>query len=281
MPCKRELDREARIILQTMLRNEHYIKKLPLAEVALYQVRAGQKIFVKKLPVNLVEYMAKNNWLKCQDDVYNFTQLGKQWVSGFIYFFEIDRENDIDKPQLSSNLQFAETSATPEILDMMMVNSDCEYSPLLKLFNRQKNLAQKYLTPLHLQAGQKIFEHYLAANMQPNITMNWERLSAPPQPHYTGAKETGHSEQAYIAQRKLYESLKYVGQEFAAILVEICLFGKGLEATEKAMNWPARSGKLLLVMALDRLAIHYQMAPQENNDNKYLSWAKNRVGTSG
>jgi hypothetical protein len=35
--------------------------------------------------------------------------------------------------------------------------------------------------------------------------------------------------------------------------------GEGLRAAEGALGWPARAGKLVLVIALDRLADHYRL----------------------
>jgi len=38
----------------------------------------------------------------------------------------------------------------------------------------------------------------------------------------------------------------------------VCCFLEGLEAAEKRMGWSARSGKIVLRIALQRLKKHYQ-----------------------
>lgn len=246
-----------------------------MGELALYKVQENTNLFVKKLPPKLIEFMFEHKWLKLNDKIYAATDLGRNWVSEFIYFLDLKPENEVhsevDKNRISgrqevNNLAISMSHAVVQTFDQ-------EYSPIIKLYNRQRNIAHKYLTDIHLQAGQKLFETFITANLQPNVTMNWENLQSVRQSHYTGGKQATYSETVYSARRQLYASLLHVGEEFAAILVEICLFGNGLEATEKAMNWPARSGKLLLTMALDRLAEHFQIIPSEPKIGRYLAWA--------
>jgi len=41
------------------------------------------------------------------------------------------------------------------------------------------------------------------------------------------------------------------------VLWRVVCAGEGLPVAEKALGWPARSGKVVLGLALDRLADHY------------------------
>lgn len=280
MPCRKELEREARIILQTMLKRRHFIKKLPFNQVALYDEQTPPARFVKKLPSVLIEFMQGNGWLKLKQDIFRHTDTGRIWLADFICFVDLGQETAAKR--LANNTASRTSPPRPMAMKEPANHADhhanqqhaasADHAPLLKLYNRQRNMAHKYLSETHLLAGQKLFDLFVKANVRPNVTMNWENLQSVKQSHHTGSKDVGFSEATYMARRELYESLSHVGQEFSAILVEICLFGNGLEATEKAMNWPARSAKLLLTMALDRLAEYYRFAPSGGVGNKYLAW---------
>ncbi len=52
-------------------------------------------------------------------------------------------------------------------------------------------------------------------------------------------------------------ALKDVGPEVGGILLDICCELKGLEEAEKANGWPQRAGKVVLQIALTRLARYY------------------------
>ena len=51
-----------------------------------------------------------------------------------------------------------------------------------------------------------------------------------------------------------------LGEELATILLEVCCLERGLEAAERRLGWPSRSGKVVLRLALARLALHYGLS---------------------
>ena len=55
--------------------------------------------------------------------------------------------------------------------------------------------------------------------------------------------------------------MEALGPGLSDIVFRICCFLEGLETAEKRLGWSARSGKVVLKIALERLAAHYRIAP--------------------
>lgn len=62
------------------------------------------------------------------------------------------------------------------------------------------------------------------------------------------------------ARDSVREALEALPRPFAAAVRAFCLDETGLEALERQSRWPARSGKVVLKLALELLADHYRLA---------------------
>ena len=63
------------------------------------------------------------------------------------------------------------------------------------------------------------------------------------------------------ARVRVAKAMEALGPGLSDIVFRICCFLEGLETAEKRLGWSARSGKVVLKIALERLAAHYRIAP--------------------
>ena len=61
------------------------------------------------------------------------------------------------------------------------------------------------------------------------------------------------------AKARFNAALDRAGPGLADILWRIVCGGEGMRDAETALGWPARAGKLVLTLALDRVADHYRV----------------------
>ena len=57
---------------------------------------------------------------------------------------------------------------------------------------------------------------------------------------------------------RLVAALDALGPDLGDIALRCCCMGEGVETAERRMGWSARSGKIVLRIALRRLAMHYE-----------------------
>jgi hypothetical protein len=131
-------------------------------------------------------------------------------------------------------------------------------SPLGWLKSRKGRNGQPLLTEQQYEAGERLRADYWFAEMSPRVTANWSAL-APSMRSRRGATSSAADlrDEAIAAKERVMHALDAVGPEVGGILVDICCELKGLEEAEKANGWPQRAGKVVLQIALTRLARHY------------------------
>lgn len=133
-------------------------------------------------------------------------------------------------------------------------------SPLSLLANRKKGDGRPLLSPSQVQAGERLRADFERAQCGPKMGINWQRLGQGGLDSRTIRAENEaelFSHSAQEARQRWRKALAAVGEEFAGPLIDLCCFLKGMEQIEKQRQWPARSAKLVLSLALSALARHY------------------------
>lgn len=120
--------------------------------------------------------------------------------------------------------------------------------------------ARGHLTDRQLASGEKLRADWERANLAPSVTMSWNLV--PPGGGRRHAPDMLDATERQIAAKQRFDkAIAYLGRDLSDIAWRIICAGEGVPAAEKNLGWPARSGKLVLKIALDRLADYYRIAP--------------------
>ena len=115
------------------------------------------------------------------------------------------------------------------------------------------------LTASQLAAGERLRADYERAGLAARVTMRWD--AAPPGRARGGSRGGARASDASLARidahRRFHAALDIAGPGLADICWRVICAGEGIGCAEKGLGWPARSGKLVLGLALDRLARFY------------------------
>ena len=106
------------------------------------------------------------------------------------------------------------------------------------------------------EAGERLRGDYERASLGPSVTMRWD--AAPTAKGRRGAAEAGDPTTAQIsAKRRFDAAIAAIGPGLSDIAWRVVCAGEGLPVAEKALGWPVRAGRVVLTLALDRLADGY------------------------
>ena len=114
------------------------------------------------------------------------------------------------------------------------------------------------MTRRQFDAGERLRTDWERAQLSPRTTMAWD--SAPisgQRGSSSGAVDLSGSQ--IDAKRRFHAAIDAAGPGLADILWRVVCSGEGMRDAETALGWPARAGKLVLTLALDRIADYYRI----------------------
>lgn len=127
---------------------------------------------------------------------------------------------------------------------------------------------QPFLPPDLVQVGKRLREDFEVAQignhlMQEAAYFGGESCARPepaPMPSAT----------ARAARDRARRALAALGAGLSDIALRCCCYLEGLEAAERQLGWSARSGKIVLRIALQQLQSHYESCGQEGEQEKLI-----------
>jgi len=136
-------------------------------------------------------------------------------------------------------------------------------SPLIALARRRDREGKPFLDESLVRAGERLREDFELAQIGPQITQNWDRFLTGEDRGPSGSGLPG-GQGASDARARVVRALTELGPGLSDIALRCCCYLEGLELTEKRMGWSARSGKIVLRIALQRLSRHYADQAERN-----------------
>lgn len=175
-----------------------------------------------------------------------------------------DRDDD-DRFRRRHQLRVATEREVGGVRRPVIVNE--AESPLGWLRSRKDRNGRKLIEDHQFEAGERLRADYWFAQMSPRVTANWSAL-APSDGTRRGAPSNPAAlrDEVIAAKERVMRALNAVGPEVAGVLVDVCCELKGLEEAEKENGWPQRAGKVVLQIALTRLARHYGLLAAGDSD---------------
>jgi hypothetical protein len=140
--------------------------------------------------------------------------------------------------------------APSDAVDRLLVAVNLTESPLAWLARRG------LVSAAQLAAGERLRADHARAGLGARVTMRWD--PAPVGRHERQGGAEGQALGSLAARRRFEAAMEAVGPGLSDVLWRVVCEGEGLSEAERGLGWPARAGKLVLGLALDRLVAHYE-----------------------
>ncbi|ETA53081.2 helix-turn-helix domain-containing protein [Ponticoccus alexandrii] len=267
-PDELTLTREARRILRRLCESGAVLAVAAEMDkaVVVRDTGDGGSARTGVVDVAVAEAMALKGWIACDAPArisrYRVTASGRSALSRLV----AEQENKVrgfaeaqagfDSGR-AAEVGLAEVERDPRARKNCYVLAE---SPLTALGRRRDKEGMPFLTEPLIAAGERLREDYELAQLGPPTMQSWD--------HYvqTAPADTAEAAGANPAQARLRSALRDLGPGLGDVALRCCCYLEGLEMTEKRLGWSARSGKVVLRIALQRLRRHYDEMSRQGGD---------------
>ena len=209
--------------------------------------------------------LALKDWISCERAgrvaTYKITSAGRSALKRFLSEDETKKRSEMGfsenvTPFTAQHVEWDDREVSSEGGKRERVRYNICESPLAMLGRRRDKTGKPFLDVDLVQAGERFREDFELAQMGPRVAQNWDRFLT--SGDRGGFGNDGNIGQGPAAARdRVLSALEDLGPGLGDIIMRCCCFLEGIEAAEKRMGWSARSGKVVLRIALQRLRRHY------------------------
>jgi len=207
-----------------------------------------------RVPESLISLCMRHDWLKRDGQDLVLSDAGRAWLR---------RDGDSADPFRQQHQVRATGLRDVEGVRRQVTVNETE-SPLGWLRSRKDRNGRPLITDAQYAAGERLRADYWFAGLSQRVTSNW---SAPAPADRSRRAAPSHAaslrDDVIAAKERVARALKAVGPELSGVLIDVCCELKGLEEAERNEGWPQRAGKVVLQIALTRLARHYGIEPAD------------------
>lgn len=153
----------------------------------------------------------------------------------------------------AQHLDISTRDLTTEAGVSQVIVNDSE-SPLAWLARRKGRDGRAMIGQDQFIAGERLRADFTRGHLSPRVTSSWSGIG---RTRGSGGGAGEMTDLIVASRQRVRLALEASGPEFSGLLLDVCCFLRGLEDVERERGWPARSAKVVLQLALDRLARHY------------------------
>ena len=226
---------------------------------------------IATLPVRIAAEFLKQDWIKSAGKGsatvrYQITEVGRSFLRRTLAEEQGARVRsrgmaEAASPFLGQHVEQGEKLfLDPETGKAEAVPVNLGESPIGWLTRRTGPDGRPFLAPEEVEAGEQLRNDFEAAHIGPQVAQDWRKFLTPGDKYSGSPSPGGPGEGQMGARDRFMAALTALGPGLSDIAMRTCCFLEGLEACERRMGWSARSGKVVLKLALQRLADHYGMA---------------------
>lgn len=169
-------------------------------------------------------------------------------------------QDDLEAPFAAQHRDWGEREVNEGQGRVRRLRANLAESPLGVLARRRDADGKPFLEPDLVAAGERLREDFELAQMGPRVAQNWERFMTGGGGRGQYRPDLGHGGPGGSdrARDRVAAALADLGPGLGDMVLRCCCFLEGLETAERRMGWSARSGKIVLRIALMRLKRHYE-----------------------
>lgn len=262
-PSEETIEREARRLLRRLSEPGACLAVAQDMEkaVVVRDVPGGRTLRTAVVDREIAEAIALKEWIACDAPArvsrYRITQTGRAALKRLLAEEKAAEGGfaEASTPFVSQHRDYEEREIGDEGR-RRRVRYNMAESPLVALARREDQDGKPFLSGGLVAAGERLREDFELAQMGPRVTQNWEKFLVGGDRGVFGS-DGGIAEGPRASRERVLNALDELGPGLADVVLRCCCFLEGLEATEKRMGWSARSGKIVLRIALQRLKKHY------------------------